>query len=540
MTSKSGEGAMNGATYSVRLRDLEQRVDELKDQIRRSHTRLAMISDTILSGGAAGSRAELVFHDEMSSAFLLTQATFVMDNQVQYNKLDDSGALADQKEIPIYTGSVPPGDHTIQVALTFQGNGYGVFSYLRGYKFEVKSSHSFTAVEGKGAQRDRDGVREGRRDDSARAAAHGRVARDAEAADDGRRAADDARRTGRSARGWRQEVRFAPLGPALCGAVLVAAFAAEARGGPEESIASARGDLATVSHDIPGIQAAIDRAKADQRSPEERLANGELLYRTNDFRRAVVVLSEILEEFPNTPSYPDALWLRGETYYAAHDYLSARRDYAALVDHGAEPRFGTYFGRGLARLVDVSLRLDDPPETLAPIFEKFKLVPPAQIDAGLLYAKGKAYYRLGSWNDSTQAFSQVTAGTPYTHQARYFEGVIAMKLARLPGADAQAADRQDEGPHAVLPGDRSVPRRDGARARHARASARHRSGVDGDRALLLRDGAVREGDRGVLEGGPREPRVRYDALRARVGVRPPRGRPAGGAGARGPDDQRPE
>jgi hypothetical protein len=135
MTAKSNESAMNGATYSVRLRDLEQRVDELKDQIRRSHTRLAMLSDTILSGGAAGSRAEIVFRDEMSSAFLLTQATFVMDNQVQYNKLDDSGALADQKEIPIYTGSVPPGDHTIQVALSFQGNGYGVFSYLRGYKF---------------------------------------------------------------------------------------------------------------------------------------------------------------------------------------------------------------------------------------------------------------------------------------------------------------------------------------------------------------------------------------------------------------------
>jgi hypothetical protein len=149
MTSKAPDPAMNGATYSVRLRDLEQRVDELKDQIRRSHTRLAMISDTILSGGAAGSRAEIVFHDEMSSAFLLTKATFVMDNQVQYNKLDDSGALADQKDIPIYTGSVPPGDHTIQMALTFQGNGYGVFSYLRGYKFEVKSSHSFTAVEGK-------------------------------------------------------------------------------------------------------------------------------------------------------------------------------------------------------------------------------------------------------------------------------------------------------------------------------------------------------------------------------------------------------
>ena len=149
MNAKPPDQGMNGATYAVRLRDLEQRVDELKDQIRRSHTRLALLSDTIIGGGAAGSRAEVEFQNEMSNAFELTRALFVIDGQVQYNHQDESGALADQKDIPIYTGTMPPGDHTIQVALTFQGNGYGVFSYLRGYKFEVKSSHAFTAVEGK-------------------------------------------------------------------------------------------------------------------------------------------------------------------------------------------------------------------------------------------------------------------------------------------------------------------------------------------------------------------------------------------------------
>ncbi len=141
--------AMDGATYNVRLRDLEARVDELKDQIRRSHTRLALLSDTILSGGAAGSRSEVNFHNEMSSAFRLVRALFVLDGAVQYNRQDDSGALADQKDIPIYSGSITPGDHTLSALLTFQGNGYGVFTYLRGYKFEVKSSHSFTSVEGK-------------------------------------------------------------------------------------------------------------------------------------------------------------------------------------------------------------------------------------------------------------------------------------------------------------------------------------------------------------------------------------------------------
>jgi hypothetical protein len=139
---------MNGATFSVRLHDLEQKVDDLQDQIRRSHTRLTLLSENIF-GGAGGSRAEVEFKNEMSSAFLLTRAIFVVDGQVQYSRQDDSGALAEQKEIPIYSGSVPPGDHTLSVGLTFQGNGYGVFSYLRGYKFEVKSSHAFTAADGR-------------------------------------------------------------------------------------------------------------------------------------------------------------------------------------------------------------------------------------------------------------------------------------------------------------------------------------------------------------------------------------------------------
>lgn len=142
-------GPMDGQTYAVRLRDLEQKIDELKEQIRRSHTRLSLLSDTILSGGGSGSRAVVRFKNDLSDAFRITKALFVLDGAVQYNKTDQSGALSDQDEIPIFNGSIPPGDHTIQVLINLQGNGYGVFSYLRGYKFEVRSSHSFSAVEGK-------------------------------------------------------------------------------------------------------------------------------------------------------------------------------------------------------------------------------------------------------------------------------------------------------------------------------------------------------------------------------------------------------
>jgi hypothetical protein len=70
---------LDGATYAVRLRDLEARVDELKEQIRRSHTRLSLLSDTILSGGVGGARASIRFQNDMSGAFRLTRALFVLD-----------------------------------------------------------------------------------------------------------------------------------------------------------------------------------------------------------------------------------------------------------------------------------------------------------------------------------------------------------------------------------------------------------------------------------------------------------------------------
>jgi len=141
--------AMDGQTYAVRLRDLQQRIDQLKEQIRRSHTRLSLLSDTILSGGGSGSRTVITFENKLSDQFKLTRLLVVLDGSVQYNKNDRTGALGDQDAIPIFSGSIPPGDHTVQVLTNLQGHGYGVFSYLRGYRFEVRSSHSFTAVEGK-------------------------------------------------------------------------------------------------------------------------------------------------------------------------------------------------------------------------------------------------------------------------------------------------------------------------------------------------------------------------------------------------------
>jgi tetratricopeptide (TPR) repeat protein len=198
---------------------------------------------------------------------------------------------------------------------------------------------------------------------------------------------------------------------------------------PEADGTKAQTEVNAVSGEANFIQAAIDKARSERYTVEQRLTNGELLYRTKDYARATVVFSEILEEFPDTPSYVDALWLRGETFYAQKEYLSARRDYRQIVDHASEPRFAPYLGRALGRLVDVCLRINDI-AGLDDVFAKLAQVPPTQLDAGLQYAKGKAYYFKGNYAEASSALNTIPTGTPYTHQARYFLGMVAMKAAQ--------------------------------------------------------------------------------------------------------------
>ncbi|MFN7701517.1 MAG: hypothetical protein ACK6CU_08340 [Deltaproteobacteria bacterium] len=141
---------MDAGTYATRLRDLEQRIDALKEQIFRSKARLSLLAETVLQGVVAGAQAVLVHENRMSSSYRLVKVQYALDGARIFNKADEEGPLGDQTEFEVYNGSIVPGDHNITVNLEYRGNGYGIFSYLKGYRFRVRSSYTFSAPEGKG------------------------------------------------------------------------------------------------------------------------------------------------------------------------------------------------------------------------------------------------------------------------------------------------------------------------------------------------------------------------------------------------------
>jgi hypothetical protein len=133
--------------YGSRIDGLSGDVDDLKERIFRSKARLSVLKETVLHGVLAGSRVVIVHRNLMGSQYRLTKVAVILDGAQIYARTDDSGTLDQEDELTVLDGNIVPGPHNITVELTYQGQGFGVFSYLNGYTFESRSSHNFTAPE---------------------------------------------------------------------------------------------------------------------------------------------------------------------------------------------------------------------------------------------------------------------------------------------------------------------------------------------------------------------------------------------------------
>lgn len=134
---------------NLRLRQLEQRVQALKERAWRAKARVEMLKEAVLGGGI-GARAGIIHQQKMGNSYRLIQLVYALDGTTIFTRKDDTGAMHETKQFEVLSGPITPGSHTLSVMAIYRGHGYGVFKYLRKYKFTVRSSHTFTVDEGRG------------------------------------------------------------------------------------------------------------------------------------------------------------------------------------------------------------------------------------------------------------------------------------------------------------------------------------------------------------------------------------------------------
>jgi len=223
-------------------------------------------------------------------------------------------------------------------------------------------------------------------------------------------------------------------------------------------------DLEALSRELTDIEGELETVKRSPlraqsvRSPtyvEERLTDGELFYRLQDYLRASIIFTDIVDNYPSHPAAADALFLLGDSLYQAGDYLGARSRFRQVLDRAGDPTMRPYVQRALGRLIEIAIHIRDF-SGVEQYFQQLSRLPPTEVEATTAYFRAKYLYSravpqedvlreagtgtleeqqqqgfapsaqvdLASLEQARTAFEAVPAGSPYYLQARYFIGVI--------------------------------------------------------------------------------------------------------------------
>lgn len=139
--------AQDAPSYEIRLRTLQERVDDLKSRVFDSKSKLLVLREQILRNLISEARSTIVHVNEASNSLVLEEVVYFLDNEKIYFQSNRDGVLEQQREFEVFAGSIAPGNHIISVEMAFRGKG-NVFSYVSGYAFRVRSSFSFFAGKG--------------------------------------------------------------------------------------------------------------------------------------------------------------------------------------------------------------------------------------------------------------------------------------------------------------------------------------------------------------------------------------------------------
>jgi hypothetical protein len=134
--------------YDSRFSEVEEQIDKLKEEIFGSKTRLMLLREQVLHNVVAGTYLVIVHENDIGPGFTLERVIYYLDKDKKYFAENNDGQLDERKRFVIQSGTIVPGNHVLDVEMTFRGSG-GPFTYVKGYKFKVKSSFTFFASKGK-------------------------------------------------------------------------------------------------------------------------------------------------------------------------------------------------------------------------------------------------------------------------------------------------------------------------------------------------------------------------------------------------------
>jgi tetratricopeptide (TPR) repeat protein len=163
---------------------------------------------------------------------------------------------------------------------------------------------------------------------------------------------------------------------------------------------------------------------------DRRVLDAQVLFSLKNYEEAATILLDVVEKYPNSPAYDDAVYLLGESLFQARDDFPSRQYFELTLQKQTNSKREQ---QALGRLIELALRTGDY-ERMDVYLGRLQALPPQSTEPGIPYVHGKYLYFRGQLAEASRVFATVLPSNPYYFQARYFLATILVKNGDLAAA----------------------------------------------------------------------------------------------------------
>lgn len=163
---------------------------------------------------------------------------------------------------------------------------------------------------------------------------------------------------------------------------------------------------------------------------ERRLVDAQTQFELKNYGEAATLLFDVIERYPDTRVYDEALVLMGESLFASRDLLGARRYFEKAVEKKTGSRFEQ---QALQRLVEIALRTNNI-EGIDPYLERLANIPASQLEPSVPYVRGKFLFFRDRLDEAEAVFNGISPENAYYLPSRYLLATVYVKKGDLAAA----------------------------------------------------------------------------------------------------------
>ncbi|MDB4967916.1 MAG: hypothetical protein JWN44_3605 [Myxococcales bacterium] len=157
---------------------------------------------------------------------------------------------------------------------------------------------------------------------------------------------------------------------------------------------------------------------------DRRLIDAQVLYELKNYEAASIILFDVVEKYPSSPAYPEALYYLADSLYLKRDFLSSRRFFEKIVEQGPQNQ---RYQESLQRLIELSLHTGD----YSPVdgyIEKLDKTPPGKRLPSVPYVEGKYFFFRQQYDKALAVLKSIGPDHVYYFHSLYFAGAANVAM----------------------------------------------------------------------------------------------------------------